>query len=194
MCVAAARATGLGGHVAAGHDVLAAGRRVVAASVDATCWPTRELNGSDPATCSTRREGPDHHRSRDAVDDARYHCSSGCNRALERGRPRSEMRKGYVRSPSTIGTRAEVAARCGEERDIQRLSQTPCRGALAYSTIITLMALQNHGYCERLPTLFFRPSSLTLLSWLWINVWPAPKALNQTPPDPSSLLDRQSCP
>ncbi|KAG9755155.1 hypothetical protein KCU59_g4, partial [Aureobasidium melanogenum] len=102
MCVAVARAVGLVAHVAAaGHDVVAGRHDVVAASVDVTCLPTRELSGSDPATCSTRREGPDHHRSRDAVDDACYHCSTGYSRALEKGRLPSAMRKGYVRSPST---------------------------------------------------------------------------------------------
>lgn len=116
MCDSA-KATGLVGHVAAEHDVVA-GRRVAAGSVDATCLPTRELSDSDPATCSTRREGPDHHQPRDVVDDARHHCSTGCSRALERGRPLSEMRKGYVRSPSTIESRVEDAARCGEEREM----------------------------------------------------------------------------
>lgn len=102
MCVAVARAVELVAHAAAGHAgdvVVGGGRHAVAASVDVTCLPIRESSGSDPATCSTRREGPNHHRSQDAPVDACYHCDY--SRALKRGRLPSEMRKGYVRSPST---------------------------------------------------------------------------------------------
>lgn len=186
---------------AAGHD---ASRHVVAASVDAMCLPTRGSNG-DPGTCSTLRGGPDHHQSPDAVDDsqhldAQHHCSTGCSMALERGRPQSGMRKGYVRSPSTRGSRVEVAARCGGVRDIQRLSQTPCRGALTCSTIIILMALQNPRLHYRLYSSGI--SSLMLLfcpyqpipGILGLMVWPSPRGPSEAPPDPSSLPDRQTCP
>lgn len=143
-----ARAVELAGHVAvaAGRDVVVvsdvASRRGVAVNADATCWPTRESSDSDPATCSARRAGPGHHRPRAAVDGAWYRCATGCSRALGRGRPRSEMRMGYVRWPSPRGSRGVVAARCGEKRVIQPISQSPCRLGRTRSTIIiTPMAL-----------------------------------------------------
>jgi hypothetical protein len=127
---------------------VAAGRRGVAVSVDATCLPTRGLSGPVPATCSARRARPGHRRPRAAVDGAWYRCSTGCSRALERGRPQSEMRMGYVRWPSTRRSRGVVAARCGEERDIQPRSQSPCRGGRTCSTIIIV----TYGRCKTTAT------------------------------------------
>lgn len=126
--------------VAAEHDVVVvsvgAGRRGVAASVGATCLPTRELSDSDPATCSARHAGLGHRRPRAAVDCAWYRCSTGCSMALERGRPRSEMRMGYVCWPSTRGSRRVIAARCGGKRDIQPISLSSCRAGRTRSIII----------------------------------------------------------
>jgi hypothetical protein len=127
-------------------DVVAASRRrVVAVSGDGTCWPTRGLSDSGPAICSALRARPGHRRCRAAVDGALYQCWTGYSRALERGRPRSEMRMGYVRWPSTRGSRGAVAVRCGGERDIQPRSQSPCREGRTCSTIIIL----TYGVVER---------------------------------------------
>jgi hypothetical protein len=178
--------------------VVAAGRRrVVAVSADGTCWPTRGLSDSGPATCSALHARPGHRRCRAAVDDALYRCSTGYSMALERGRPRSEMRMGYVRWPSTRGSRGVVAVRCGGKRDIQPRSQSPCREGRTCSIIIILTyGVVERGYSKTTADSIF-PALIVLLQ-ICSPYRPIPDqclaiAECLPPLHPSSLLDRQTC-